>query len=148
MKVILSEDIKGLGKTGELVDVKDGYARNLLIPKGMAMMASKGNLARVEALKRQRMLAHERLLADARSLQSLLAETSVEIAVQAGEEDRIFGSVTSMMIAEALEVKGISIDRRKIALDEPIKSIGVFIVPVHLHAEVTAELKVWVQKAE
>lgn len=148
MKVIMAEDMKGIGKTGELVVVKDGYARNFLIPQGKAMLADKGNLARVESIKRQRATVATRLLNDAKTLQASLAETSIEIAVQAGEEDKIFGSVTTQMIADALAEKGITIDRRKIELEEPIKAIGVFIVPVRLHPEVIAELKVWVQKME
>ena len=148
MQVILREDIDNLGKIGELVKVKDGYGRNFLIPKKKAIEATPKNVNAMEHAKkmvadRLRKLKKE-AAADADRIKSL----AVTIRAKAGEEGKLFGSVTSMDIAEAMQAQGVAIDKRKIALEEPIKRLGEFAVPVKLHADVVVELKVTVVAEE
>ena len=148
MEVILRETVKKLGSAGEIVSVKDGYARNYLIPQGLAYRATEANKRRIESEKKghaQRLAAeHE----DATGLAAALNEVELHFAAKAGEGDRLFGSITSSDIADQLAEKGYQVDRRVIELEEPIKMIGVYKVPVRLHAEVKAELRVWVVKEE
>ena len=146
MKVILTETLEHVGDAGEVVDVKPGYARNYLLPRKLALVASTANMAVYEEVKSQRgaQLAREKNEAEERA--SALAEASVTIAVAVGEEDRIFGSVTNQQIADQLKEQNFEIDRRTIQLDEPIRALGVYDVPVRLHPEVEATVKVWVVK--
>lgn len=144
MKVILRQNFEALGRVGELVEVKDGYARNFLLPRGIAYSASKGN---VRALEEEKKIIDKRgrqQLADAEMLSSELEKISVTIPVQVGEEDKIFGAVTTQMIADALKEKEYDIDKRKIEIDEPIKSLGIYGVSIKLHPSVTTKIKVWV----
>lgn len=144
MKVILRQNFEALGRVGELVEVKDGYARNFLLPRGIAYSASKGN---VRALDEEKKIIDKRSrqqLADAEVLSSELEKISVTIPVQVGEEDKIFGTVTTQMIADALKEKEYDIDKRKIEIDEPIKSLGIYGVSIKLHPSVTTKIKVWV----
>lgn len=147
MEVILKEDIQSLGKAGDIVKVKDGYARNFLLPRGVAVVAEKGNVKELEHHKRAVAARQAKLKMQAEALAARLAGLSLTLSREAGEEDKLFGSVTNKDIAEALRRENIVIDRRHIALPNPIRQIGVFEVPVHLHSEVTATLKVWVVKA-
>lgn len=144
MKVILRKNFEQLGNIGEVVDVKDGYARNFLLPRQIAYIATEKNIKALEIEKKQleEKLAQE--LEGAQKLSSELENVSVTIPVKVGEEDKIFGSVTSQMIAEALSEKGYEIDRRKIEIDEPIKSLGIYSINIKLHPEVTAVVKTWV----
>lgn len=147
MNVILKEDIKGLGKTGDTVKVADGYGRNFLIPGKKAVEATPENIRIVEREKKK---LEERLkhnLQEAEELSKKIAESSVTISRQVGEGERMFGSVTPADIAEALEKEGLKIDRRQIHLERPIKELGLFQVPVKVHPEVSTNLKVWVVKA-
>lgn len=146
MEVILRQDVADLGKAGEIVAVKDGYGRNYLIPRGLAYPATAGNKARVvsEAARRQHTLAHQQ--ADAGALAERLVAQDLTFAVRAGEGDKLFGSITSADIAARLAELGHPVDKRLIELDEPIKMIGVYRVPVRLHANVRPELRVWVVK--
>lgn len=146
MRVILRRDVPGLGRLGEVKEVADGYARNYLIPRGLAYTATEGNMKALEIDRRREAQRQARELAEARALAERIAATSVTISVQVGEEDRLFGSVTSADIAAALEQEGIQVDRRKIHLDEPIKELGVFNVPVRLHRDVECEVRIWVVK--
>lgn len=146
MKVILRQDYEKLGKAGDIVQVKDGFARNFLIPREIAYEATPGNIRRFEEEKKRMMLQFEREKKKAEQLAKELEKTSCTISMAVGEEDRLFGSVTSQDIADALKEKGIEIDRRKIVLEEPIKSLGIYSVPIRLHPEVTASVKVWVVK--
>ena len=148
MEVILRETITKLGRAGEIVKVKDGYARNYLIPKGLAYIATKANKSRVESEAVKRAQRAEAEHADAEVLSERLKNTSVEFTVKAGEGDKLFGSITSADIAEKLGEHGYTIDKRIIELDEPIKMIGIYTVPIRLHHEVKAELRVWVVKEE
>ncbi|MCD6377179.1 MAG: 50S ribosomal protein L9 [Caldisericaceae bacterium] len=146
MEIILRRDYQGLGKTGDVVKVKDGYARNFLIPKGIAYLASKENKKRLENELKLKSWRVEKEKLAAEELAKKLANVSCTIPVQVGEEDKLFGSVTSQNIAEALAAQGIEVDRRKIQLEEPIKSLGIYSVPIKLHSEVEATVKVWVVK--
>ncbi len=146
MKIILRQDYQNLGKTGEVVDVKDGYARNFLIPKDIAYPATKGNLHALEEEKKQIGLRQKKELNSAQKLAVELEKISVTIPIKVGEEDKVFGSVTSQMIADSLKEKGFSLDKRIIELAEPIKALGIYTIDVNLHLGVVGKLKVWVVK--
>ena len=148
VEVILRKDVADLGRAGELVRVKPGYARNYLIPQGIALLATEGNRRRFEEERRQVEQSAAREREQAAALAGELEGQSLTFTVRAGEEGRLFGSVTVADIAEALEQDGVSIDRRLIRLDSPIKELGVYDVPVRLHAEVEPALKVWVVAEE
>lgn len=148
MEVILKEDIVNLGKMGEVVRVRDGYARNYLLPRGLVLVANKKNLKGFEHQKRVVASQKERVVKQAETLSEKLAGAALTIAVKAGEEGKLFGSVTNIDIEKALRAKGFDIERRKIHLDEPIKSLGDYEVPVRLTADVTATVKVSVVSEE
>lgn len=147
VELILMDNIDKLGSVGEKVKVADGYARNYLLPQGLAVHASKAVERQLEARKAAVAKKEEELIAAANELAGKLAETSITIPMQVGEDEKLFGSVTNIDIARLLEEENFDIDRRTIELSEPIKSLGVHEVPVKLHREVTATLKVWVVKA-
>ena len=147
MKVILREDVKRLGSAGDVVEVKDGYARNYLVPRNLAVRADAGHMRQLEHEKKVLHEKREKMLKGARKLAETINKTSCTISVQAGEEDKLFGSVTSIDIAEALSKEGVEIDKKHIQLEEPIKSLGVFVVPIKITSEVEARLKVWVVRA-
>jgi large subunit ribosomal protein L9 len=144
MNVILIEDVPNLGHIGDLVTVKDGYGRNFLLPKNLAILASTRNRRRLEHEKRIAEARLKRAKVEAERYAEKLANTSVTIARKVGEQDKLYGSVTAHDVATALEDEGIKVDRRKLVLDEPIKELGVYQVPVRLRGDVTAEVKVWV----
>lgn len=142
MEVILKEDIPNLGKMGEIVRVRDGYARNYLLPHGLVLVANKKNLKGFEHQKRVITTQRERVVKQAQGLSEKLAAVSLMIPVKVGEEGKLFGSVTNIDIEKALKAKGFDIERRKIHLKEPIKSVGDYEVPIRLTADVTAPIKV------
>lgn len=148
VKVILREDVVSLGHAGDVVTVKPGHAFNFLLPRGKAILASEGRLKELEHHKRvvSEQIARERKQLDA--ARDRLEQVTLEIAAQAGEEGRLFGSVTAIQIAELLAARGHEVDRRKIQLDEPIKALGDHEVPIRLHREVIARVKVKVIAAE
>jgi large subunit ribosomal protein L9 len=146
MEVILREDVEKLGSRGQLVKVASGYARNFLLPKRLAVAATESNKKIVEQERQAHLRKESKLVADAAELGKLMANVSVTISQKAGENDQLFGSVTSKDIADALEKQGYTIDRRKIALDEPIKTLGEFKVTLRLHREVSTEITVKVVK--
>jgi large subunit ribosomal protein L9 len=146
MKVILRDDVVDLGKCGAVVNVKDGFARNYLIPRNLAIPASLGNLRSIDAINQQKTARDRKRLREAEKLRNALEKMSCTAEVQVGEEDRVFGSVTSAQIAELLEAQGFIVDKRDILLDEPIKALGVYTVPVKLERDVIAKLKIWVVK--
>ncbi|MBD3225060.1 MAG: 50S ribosomal protein L9 [Caldithrix sp.] len=146
MEIILRKDHDKLGKIGEVVKVKDGYARNYLIPRGIAYIASEPNKKRLENDLKQQSWREQKDRKHAEVLSEKLKNVSCTIPMQVGEEDKLFGSVTSQHIAENLEKEGYKIDKRKILLEEPIKSLGIYSVPLKLHPEVEATIKVWVVK--
>ena len=144
MKVILRQDYEPLGKIGDVVDVKDGYARNYLLPHRIAYAALKGNVRALEEEKRQVAKKTQQELKAAEEMAVELEKVSVTIPVQVGEEDKIFGSVTTQMIADALKEKSYDIDKRKIEIEETIKTLGIYSVSIKLHPSVSAKIKVWV----
>lgn len=144
MKIILKKDIPTLGTAGEVVTVKNGYARNYLIPSGQAAQATPGNMRAVEVENKAAAMRQQRGEREARELADKLEKLSLTVSVQVGEEEKLFGSVTSQNIADLLAENGFEIDKKKILLDDPIKALGVYDVPVKLHQEVTALVKVWV----
>ncbi len=148
MKVILRKDIINLGNMGQVVNVRDGYARNFLIPRDYAYYASDAAIQRLEVEKKQnaKKLAIEKGKADV--LAAKLADIQISIAMKVGEEGRLFGSVTPQMIAQEISAKGFDLDRRTIVIDEPIKTLGVFDAKIKLHPEVIALVKVWVISQE
>ncbi len=148
MEVILREDIEKLGNRGEVVKVAAGYARNFLIPKRLAVAATDSNRKIVEQERQAHLRKEAKLKGEAEDLAKMMNGVSVTIMQKAGENDQLFGSVTSKDVADALAAKNYTIDRRKIQLDEPIKQLGEFKVPVRLHRDVTAEITVVVAKEE
>ena len=142
MKIILLDDVSKVGRRGEVREVSDGYARNFLIPKKLALSATAGNLKNLEHIKTQQEAKADRAKADAESLRSRVEALVYEERRQASEEGKLFGSVTSQDIADFLGAKGLKIDRRRITLDEPIKTLGEFTVSMRLHTDVTAQLRV------
>ncbi len=145
MKVILREDVYNLGKGGELVEVKPGYGRNYLIPRGLAVVANPKNIREVEHQKAVAAAKAAKLKASAQAVAKRLADTPVSLTRKVGEQDKLYGSVTAMDIAEALAARGLDIDRRTIDLAEPIKTVGEFEVGVKLHSEVVGKVKVKVE---
>jgi len=148
MDVILREDIYKLGTRGQLVKVAPGYARNFLLPNKMAVAATESNKKIVEQERQSYLRREAKVEGEAKDLGKMLGAVAITISQKAGENDQLFGSVTSKDIAEGLEKQGYSIERRKIALEEPIKTLGEFKVPIRLHREVTAEITVHVVKEE
>ncbi|HMK55094.1 MAG TPA: 50S ribosomal protein L9 [Dissulfurispiraceae bacterium] len=144
MKVILKSDVKDLGRMGEVVNVKDGFARNFLVPQGLAAEANTKNLKAFEHEKRKIQELAKKVMAGASDMAERIAAAKVTIHAKAGEEDKLFGSVTSMDIADALKASGIEVDKKKIVLEEPIKRLGDYAVTIKLHAEVSAQLNVQV----
>jgi large subunit ribosomal protein L9 len=144
MKVILRQNHNKLGNIGDVVDVKDGFARNYLIPRSIAFRATEGNLKALEQEKKSLARKEEKVVQDSEKLAAQLGSVSLTITMKVGEDDKLFGAVTSQMIADSLTEKGYSIDKRIIELEEPIKTLGIFEVPVKLHAKVSAKVKVWV----
>lgn len=147
MKIILRQEVENLGDIGEIVSVKAGYARNYLIPRGMAYFASPKAIKMLEHEKKQYAIRMDKLKGEAEVLSAKLADVQVTIPMQVGEEDKLFGSVTNVMIAQELADRGYEVERRSILIEEPIKSLGIFDVKIKLHPEVTATIKVWVISA-
>ncbi|MFV1883649.1 MAG: 50S ribosomal protein L9 [Balneola sp.] len=148
MKVILKEDVEKLGQAGELVDVKDGYGRNYLIPQAKAVLATKGAIAEVELMQKRAAQKAELTVQEAKDLARLLEATSVTIPVTTGEDDKIFGTVTNVQIAEALEEREILVDRRNISINEDVKTLGEYTATVSLIGDLKPTIKFWVVKAE
>jgi large subunit ribosomal protein L9 len=144
MKVILRQNYDSLGQVGDLVEVKEGFARNYLIPRKIAYVALKGNILALEEEKKNIVKKKQQEIHSAEILASEIEKVSVTIPVQVGEEDKIFGSVTTQMIADALKEKGYDIDKRKIDIEEPIKSLGIYGISIKLHPNVSSNVKVWV----
>lgn len=147
MELILIKDKEKLGKAGEKVDVADGFARNYLIPQGFALKSTESNLKRFEEINRQRNVRKERKLKKAKGLAEKIKSLSITIPVKVGEKDQVFGSVTKKDIAEQMKEKGYEVPKSNIKLEEPIKSLGIYEVPVSLDAGINTEVKVWVIKS-
>jgi len=147
MKVILMQDIENLGKKGDVKVVSDGYARNFLLPRKLAKEFTKANVKLIEDEKRRQAIKIEKEKKEFLKIAEKIKNLSITISRNVGEENKMFGAVTSDDIAEALKQEGIEVDKRKIELAEPIKSLGAYDVEIKLHPEVTAVVKVWVVKS-
>ncbi|HTZ11903.1 MAG TPA: 50S ribosomal protein L9 [Candidatus Margulisiibacteriota bacterium] len=146
MEVILNRDVDKLGKSGSVVKVKEGYARNFLIPNGLAIPLTPGNLKKLEQEKEKKTLELEKSRKAAEALRDKLSGLSLTITALSQEEEKIYGSVTAQDIVSSLKDEGIEIDKENIMLDEPIKSLGIYEVSVKLHPEVEGKIKVWIVK--
>ena len=146
MKIILTQDVERVGRAGEIVQVADGFARNLLSPQRQALIATKANVAQFESRRKQHEATAGRERRTAENLAKKLEKDSLTAVVRVGGEDRVFGSVTTQNIADLLVEKGYEIDRRKIDLEEPIRALGVYNIEIQLHSDVTATVKLWVVK--
>lgn len=144
MKVILLENIEKLGKEGDVVDVAPGYARNYLILKKKALVSSPGNMKKFEEIKKMKTVKYMKSKEEAEKLAEKLNTLSITAVVKVDENERLYGSVTFPDIAELLQKEGYEIDKKKIIIDEPIKNLGVYTIPINLHAEVQATIKLWV----
>jgi len=147
VELILLGDVENVGRLGDRVRVADGFARNYLLPRKLAAPVTAGTLRRLEARKLLMQKEHEERVAVARAMAEKISKLSVSLTVEAGENDKLYGSVTTVQIAEALAAQGIDVDRTAVLLDEPIKELGVYTVAIRLHDEVETPLKVWVVRA-
>lgn len=145
-KIILLKDVDNLGRSGDVVSASEGYARNFLFPRGIALSATEQNIKVAEANRKRKAEAMEKEKQEALRLADAISKVSCTIAVEAGKDDKLFGSVTSADIQKALEAEGINIDKKKIELKDHITQIGIFQIPIKLHQEITAALKLWVVK--
>ncbi len=146
MQVILKEAVSGLGNRGEIIIVKDGYARNFLLPQKLAVQVTNGNLKQIDLEKKTWALKNQKEVEAADTLKDIILKMTISVAKKAGESDALFGSVTNQDIADVLAVEKIEIDKRKIELPEAVKKLGTFPVIINLHPEVKVETKVWVVK--
>ena len=146
MEVILNKDVERIGKIGQVLKVKDGFARNFLIPNGLAVPVNSTNLKKLEEEKQRKILQLEKLKKEAEQLNAKLSGFSLTIPVLVQEEEKLYGSISAAELVSALKEEGIEIDKNKIILDQPIKSLGIYEVPVKLHPEITAKIKVWIVK--
>ena len=146
MKVILKQRVDKLGQTGDLVSVKDGFARNFLLPHGLALEANKANMNAVNAIKAANSALEEKLKQEFQELAKKLGKASWTLSVEATDEDKLYGSVDSLTIARLLKDEGYEVDKNNIILAEPIKSLGAYEVELKLHPQVSAKIKVWVVK--
>jgi large subunit ribosomal protein L9 len=146
MKVILREDVPDIGQAGQTVEVKAGYGRNFLIPRNLAIPATKANLKAIDEVRKQKSIREKKARRQAEVVKDHIEKLSVSASVLVGEEDRVFGSVTAFDIVELLEQEGVTVDKRAVQLDDPIKALGVYTVPIKVEKDVIANLKVWVVK--
>lgn len=144
MELLLKQNIEHLGRIGDVVKVKSGYARNYLLPRGLAVMVTKSNVAEIERARALALAEETKRVASLRDLATKLAEASVTIEGRANAEGHLFGSVTNSNVAAALREKGLAVEDKQVRLENPLKEIGVYDVLVHLHADVEAKVKVWV----
>ena len=146
MKIILLKDVNKLGEIGDELVVKDGYARNFLFPRKLAIESTKGAMRVLEQKKQEKERRERKIIEESNDLAEKIQATSCTISMESGEEDKLFGSVTSDMITESLKAEGIEIDKKMILLEEPIKALGVYNVDIRLHPEVKTQVRVWVVK--
>lgn len=146
MKVVLRQNFESLGEAGKIVNVKDGYARNFLLPRGIAFEANPRNLKVFEQEKKRLVALKDKEKKAAETLKAKLEGVSITATLPVGEDDRVFGSVTNQDVAELLAAKGFDIDKRRVLLEEPVKALGIYEVPVKIHPEVESTIKLWVVK--
>ncbi|HDL04167.1 MAG: 50S ribosomal protein L9 [Candidatus Zixiibacteriota bacterium] len=144
MKVILRQDIPDLGEAGQTIDVKTGYGRNYLIPRNLAIAATKGNLRAIGEIDKQNQIRERKKLRDAEQVKIRMEKLSLTSEVLVGEEDKIFGSVTSQNVVDLLANEGFAVDKKDVNLEEPIKSLGVYTVPIKIEKDIVANVKLWV----
>lgn len=144
MRVILRQDFEKLGHIGDVVDVKDGYARNYLIPRNFAYQATESSVRRLEEEKKQHTKQLEKEKRSSEKIAAELEKVSITIQMKVGEDDKLFGSVTSQMVADSLKEKGIELDKRQIEIEDSIKALGIYTIPVKLPGSVAGNVKVWV----
>lgn len=144
MKVILTQEVSNLGSIGEIVNVRNGYARNFLLPRGLAAVANEANQAQLAHHKRVLEKRREKALAEAKSLAAKIEKVSVTVAKQVGEDEKIFGSVTTGELEELLKAEGVDVSKKEISLLDEVKKVGVYSAQVKLHKDVVAKFKVWV----
>ena len=147
MEVILRQAVENLGKPGEVVKVSNGYARNYLLPHGVAFEATPGNLKRIQQERDRLEVAESERRGTAQELATKMEQVQLTFSARVGDEGKLFGSVTSADIAQQLELQGFHVEKRQIDLHEPIKALGVYRIPIRLHADVKPEIRVWVIKA-
>lgn len=146
MEVILKQDVDKVGKAGAIVKVKDGFARNFLLKNELALPLNSQNLKKLESEKQRKLLQAQNLKKEAENLKEIISNVSITIPALTQEEDKLYGSITSQDIAKCLKDEGFDIDKSIIMLDEPIKELGIYEIPLKLHAEVSAKVKVWIVK--
>lgn len=146
MKVILRDDVEGRGKAGDTVEVKSGYARNYLIPRNLAIPATKGNLRAIGEVAKQKDIRDKKRRRDAEKIKDKIEALSLTAEAKVGEDDKLFGSITAQQVTDLLAKEGVTVDRRHVLLEENIKSLGVYTVPVKIEGDVIANAKVWVVK--
>jgi large subunit ribosomal protein L9 len=146
MRIVLRTDVENVGRRGEVIKVANGFARNFLLPKKLALEATPGNMKRIDQERKVQEVHEAKEKQEAEALAGKIAQLSCTAVRKVGENEVLYGSVTTADIAELLEKEGYSLDKRKILLDEPIKALGIYEVPVKIHPQVTASLKVWVVK--
>jgi large subunit ribosomal protein L9 len=146
MKIILREDVADLGAAGQTVEVKAGYGRNYLIPRNLAILATKANLKAIGEIDKQKVIREKKFRRTAEILRDKIEKIELSAEVLVGEEDKLYGSITNQDIAELLAKQGITVDRRTITIEEPIKALGVYSIPIKIEKDVTANCKVWVVK--
>jgi len=146
MEVILKQDVNKIGKAGSIVKIKDGFARNFLIPNNLAVPVTASNIKMLEEEKKRRSLEMDRIRKEAEQIKVKLAGLSLTMPVLTQEEDKLYGSITTQDLSRLLKEEGFEIDKSRIMLDEPIKALGIYEVPIDLHPEVSARVKVWVVK--
>jgi len=146
MEVILCEDVQSVGKTGDVVKVKDGFARNFLIPQKKAFVATASNLKKIEQEKAKRAQSEEKLKKESEELAEKLAKISCNIAVEVNDLEKLYGSISEVEIARTIEGEGFKIDKKMIYLEKPIEDLGIYEVPIKLHPQVTAKVRLWVTK--
>ena len=146
MEVILSKDIQTLGKLGEVVKVKSGYARNFLLPKKLAYVATPSNLKRIERQEKKNQAVNEQVKKEAQDLAVKLNKASCTLSVEVNDLDKLYGAISETDIAKALETEGFVVDKKDIVIEKPIEELGIFEIGINLHSEVTAKIRLWVTK--
>jgi large subunit ribosomal protein L9 len=146
MKVILREDVSDVGQAGQTVEVKDGFGRNYLIARNLAIPATKANLKSIDEISKQQTIRDKKSRRSAEQVRDRIEKLDLSTEVLVGEEDKLYGSITNSDIAELLVAKGVTVDKRAILLEEPIKALGVYTIPIKIDKEVTANVKLWVAK--
>lgn len=146
MEIILSENVEKLGRVGDLVKVKDGFARNYLLPKNLGITATPGNLKRIARLKAKEAAAYEERKKEARAVAEKLAKVSITIAVEVNDLDKLYGSVTETEILNGLEQEGYTFERHQLSIEKPVEELGIFEIGINLHPEVKGKFRLWVTK--